>query len=63
MSRVYLKFGLIDWRKVGAIVLRYWKNTMFYSSGKDDDFLLASKEIFLGKIWVNKSIAYLEGVL
>jgi ubiquinone/menaquinone biosynthesis C-methylase UbiE len=42
-------------------LLKYWKNTTFYCAGKEDEFLLASKEMFPEKIAVDKSIAYLEG--
>jgi ubiquinone/menaquinone biosynthesis C-methylase UbiE len=44
-------------------LLEYWKNTTFYFPGKEEEFLAASKEIFPENITIDKSIAYLEGVL
>ncbi len=44
-------------------LLEYWKNTTFYYPGKEDAFLQASEEMFPDKISVDKSIAYLEGML
>ena len=42
-------------------LLEYWKNTTFYTPGKDDDFLNVSKNYFQDDIIINKSISYLEG--
>jgi hypothetical protein len=44
-------------------LLEYWKNTTFYTPGRDYDFLNASKDNFQDDILINKSIAYLEGSL
>jgi len=44
-------------------LLEYWRNTTFYSTGHDKEFLNASKKYFQNDIVINKSIAYLEGSL
>jgi ubiquinone/menaquinone biosynthesis C-methylase UbiE len=43
-------------------LLEYWRNTTFYCPGKDKEFLKASEKMFPGKIFVDKSIGYLEGM-
>ena len=42
-------------------LLEYWKNTTFYSVGKDKQVLDKSLEIYPNQLTVTKSIAYLEG--
>lgn len=44
-------------------LLSYWKNTTFYNPGLDEEFLSLSKKYFSNDIIINKSIAYLEGIL
>ena len=44
-------------------LLNYWKNTTFYTSGYDKEFLNAVDEYFDNEIIINKSISILKGSL
>jgi protein-L-isoaspartate O-methyltransferase len=44
-----------------AQLLKYWKNTTFYTSCPDEAFLAESKIAFEDQVTITKSIAFLEG--